>query len=302
MERLVFQVLDWKVDVVTPYDFFNTFVATTVKLMYQDVADKLKSGLSLPDLTKKQTQCFHNFTILMSPLLSQYAMAGIDCFLIQEQSLRFYPSAIAAAALYTVFAHHPHVYSYFERATTYKHDDLLPCIQLLQPIYARITLRDKPDAQQLKQYPALKLTIDRYHTRAMHYKEFLPILDSLESQFHTVSIQCHTNLKHSLPSFFPEQAYRDLTASGLYAPIYSQHTYHQTEWKVKYAPPPVSFRSASSSSSSSSCASLRVPHHLQSTSLAESTSSSSAAASPIQDEDVHMMPAQTALLPTAITA
>ncbi len=222
MERLVLQTLQWRLHAQTPLAFLQMFIKkTAIELCKTYTNFKYSSQLQKQMQTQMEELLSVDTFIKMMNLM--------DVFTFDMHSIRFYPSALAASAMYTILSAHPVVYASVQEATAYTHEDLSPCIQMLvmlSPLLAQVVPQRQPNSAVCAW---MRVPPNEYYTRATYNNEALKILGTLTEPFEQNRTHCHTNIIRSLTSI-SGFTFKDLSNSGWLHPIKAKCRQHRDEW------------------------------------------------------------------------
>jgi hypothetical protein len=191
LERQVLKVLSWRLHPQTVYSWLKLFIKMICLNLHAEmlvgihslekrgedpVAIKQQVGAGIEEL-RAQLNSLLNIDFFCR------IMQLIDCALLDITFLRYYPSAIAAAALYSFHLNSPRLAKIIEECTGYSLQQLSVIVNLLSLF---LTMNYNPHlyltATKKPYFEELKIPREEIYSRQLHYTEQLSFLGGIKPQ------------------------------------------------------------------------------------------------------------------------
>jgi hypothetical protein len=182
MEKIMLHVLGWKLHPQTPVSWLKLFIQKTAGGLHEEFksnASELFVNAANPAASEvDQANCHTRFADLQLKFLETLEsllcadlfvkmMELIDMVTLHQSSLRFYPSQLAAAAL---FVYHPigsPLHAFVVRATGYAFADLLPAVHALS-LFIEMDWVGQPSKASGITMTRLGVPQDEFYMRQVH--------------------------------------------------------------------------------------------------------------------------------------
>jgi len=238
MERRVLAVLQWKLNAPTPYSWLNLF-AQKAKGMLHDggILDDQVEIISVTDNVdeaQRRLQVEMDVENVSSGRVLAHGMDLLDILAMDMHSLRFYPSHLAAAILFTQHPLGSRLHALIETVTTYRAFDLEPLLYILDVLATAAATAAATATEDLSSLvfdnqiatasSSISSSADERYTRQTWQKSALVVLQTNAALLEKLDVLCHTNVMRTIPAHLSEDTYAQLQQAGVLWPIRPQQT------------------------------------------------------------------------------
>ena len=160
---------------------------------------------------------------LLSQALFVRMMELLDVIALDMHSLRFYPSHLAAAALYIFFPADSSMHAHIFGATGYAAEDLEPALRILR-LFLNMEPVGLPNEHARTLMLNLAIPYDELFMRQVHNPAALALVQTHGAEFTDGGVaHVHTNVFRNIPAFLPPSIYAEMHAQLFVVPIRNHH-------------------------------------------------------------------------------
>lgn len=181
-----------------------------------------------------QLSFLQDMEALLSQALFVRMMELLDVIALDMHSLRFYPSQLAAAALYIFFPAGSSMHAHVFGATGYAAADLEPALRILR-LFLNMEPVGLPNEHARTLMLNLAIPYDELFMRQVHNPAALALVQAHGAEFTDDGVaQVHTNVFRNIPVFLPPSIYAEMHAQSFVVPIRNHHVHRSdpTMWQL----------------------------------------------------------------------